>query len=141
MRILFSIILNALILYAITYLLSANPTMWIDAWVILWCWDCSYNSIDAWKIYLLWGIILGLINITIRPILNIISIPLFFLTFWLVTFAINAIILWLLNYIINNILVIPWFTYQISGWLNFAIAVAIFTILNMIYSLLLFKKW
>jgi putative membrane protein len=141
MRILFSIILNALILYIITYLLSANPNMWIDAWVILGCWDCSYNSIDAAKIYLLWGIILWLINITIRPILNIISIPLFFLTFWLVSFAINAIILWLLNYIINNILVIPWFTYQINWWLNFTIAVAIFTILNMIYSLLLFKKW
>ncbi len=141
MKILFSIILNAIILFVITYLLSANLNMWITNWVTLWCWDCGYNSLDAWKIYLLWGIILWLINITIKPILKIISIPLFFLTFWLVTFAINAIILWLLNYVINNILVIPWFTYHINWWVNFGIAVAIFTIFNMIYSLLLFKKW
>jgi len=140
MRILFSIILNALILFAITYFLSENPTLWIESGVTLWCWDCSYYSIDAWKIYLLWWIILGLINITIKPILKIISIPLFFLTFWLVTFVINGIVLWLLNYIINNVLVIPWFTYQINWWINFAIAVAIFTFFNMIYSLLFFKK-
>ncbi len=140
MKILFSIILNALMLFAITYFLSENPTLWIDSGVILWCWDCSYNSLDAWKIYLLWGIILWLINITIKPILKIISIPLFFLTFWLVTFIINGIVLWLLNYIINNVLVIPWFTYQINWRINFTIAVAIFTFFNMIYSLLFFKK-
>ena len=140
MKILFSIILNSFILFAIAYLLWPNNKLWIEAWVNLWCWSCNYFSLDAWKIYILWWIILGLINISIKPILKIISIPLFFLTFWLVTFVINGIILWLLNYIINDILVIPWFTYHINWWINFSIAVAIFTFFNIIYSLLLFKK-
>lgn len=140
MKILFSIIINAFILFIITYLLAANPDKEISAWVILGCWDCGYNSLEAWKIYLIWGIILWLINVTIRPILKILSLPLFFLFFWLVVFVINAIILWILNFIINDLLMIPWISYQINWWINFAIAVAIFTILNMFYSILFSKK-
>ena len=140
MRILFSIIINALILFAITYLLAANPERGIDAWVVLWCWACSYTSFDALKIYLMWGIILWLINVTIRPILKILSLPLFFIIFWLVVFVINAVVLWILNFIINDLLIIPWISYQINWFTNFIIAVAIFTILNMFYSLLFTKK-
>ncbi|USN57729.1 MAG: hypothetical protein H6767_05055 [Candidatus Peribacteria bacterium] len=58
MRILFSILINALILYAITFLLGPNPEKGIEAGVILGCIDCSYHSLDAWKTYLLGGIVL-----------------------------------------------------------------------------------
>lgn len=141
MKILFSIILNALILYIIVILLWENTKEWISAWVTLWCWEsCSPNSIEAWKTFLIWWIILWLINILVKPILKILSFPLYILSLGLIWIVINAIILWLLTYVLNDILQIPWVWYTINSWVNFIIAVAIFTILNMFYSLLFFKK-
>lgn len=140
MKILISIIINALILYAITYLLWENAAKWIQAGITLGCDNCSYVSIEALKTYLIGGIVLWVINVTIRPVLKILSLPLFFLFFWAVVFFINAIVLRLFTYIINDVLIISWVAYNINGWINFIIAVAIFTVLNMVYSLLFFKK-
>ena len=140
MKILISIIINGLILFAITYLLWENADRWIQAWITLACDNCSYTSIEAWKTYFIGGIILWVINVTIRPILKILSLPLFFVFFWAVVFIINAIVLQLFTYIINDLLAISWVAYHINGWINFVIAVAIFTVLNMVYSLLFFKK-
>ncbi len=138
MKVLISIIINALILYIITYMLWANN--WVWPWITLWCGDCSYESLWAIKTYLIWWIILGWINVTVKPILKILSLPLFFVFLWFVVFIINAIVLKLFTYIINDILIIPQVAYNINWWVNFIIAVAIFTILNMVYSLLFFKK-
>ena len=130
MKVLFSILLNASILFAMTYLLWAN-TNGLDAWIIV-----------KWEpeIYIIWWILLWLINVIIKPILKILTIPLFFVFLWLVGFIINWIILLLFWYILNDILIIEWISYTILWWDNFIIAVAIFTILNMFYSLLFNKK-
>ena len=127
MKILFSILINALILFILKYMLDTDAETWITV---------------AWEpqIYLIWWLILWIINVTIKPILKILSIPLFFVFLWLVIFIINWVILWLFDYIINDILIIPWMMYSINWWVNFIIAVAIFTILNMFYSLLFSKK-
>ena len=79
-------------------------------------------------------------NVTIRPILKILSLPLFFIFFGLVSFVVNGVVLVLFTYIINTLLQIPDVGYQINGVVNFVIAVAIFTFLNTLYSLLFFKK-
>ena len=131
MRVLFSILINAWILFLMAYLLWPNPEKWIEAWIIV-------NG--SWKAYLIWWIILWIINFTIRPILKILTIPLFIVFFWLVVFVINAIILKVFDYTVNDILMIQWVSYTINWWINFIIAVAIFTILNMFYSLLFSKK-
>ncbi|MDD3645822.1 MAG: phage holin family protein [Candidatus Gracilibacteria bacterium] len=140
MKILFSIIINALILLAIAYLLGPNGNIGVEAGVVLGCGDCGYLSEQALATYFFGGLILGGINLIIKPILKILSLPLFFLFFGLVVFVVNAIILWLLSYIINVIFVIPGISYEINGWVNYIIAVAIFTFLNMFYSLLFNKK-
>jgi putative membrane protein len=130
MKILLSIFINALILFLMTYLLGENSILWLEKWI----------SIEWWlTAYLAWGIILGLINITIKPILNLLSIPLFFVFFWLVVFFINAIVLKMLNYIINSVLIIPWVSFDIIWTINFIIAVLIFTILNILFNLIWFK--
>lgn len=131
MKILFSILLNAFILLIMAYLLWENLDKWMNAWIIVVGW---------WKTYLIGWIILWLINITIKPILKILSLPLFLVFFWLVVFIINAVVLKIFGYIINNILIIPWVSYNINGWINFIIAVTIFTILNMLFSIFGFKK-
>jgi len=131
MKILLSIIINSWILFLMTYLLAEDPNKWIAAWIIVTWW---------WQTYLIWWIVLWVMNITIRPILKLLSLPFFLLFFWLVVFVINAIILKLFDYIINTVLIIPWVSYTINWNVNFIIAVAIFTILNMLYSLLFSKS-
>ena len=130
MKVLFSILLNASILFAMTYLLWANSS------------GLQAGILVEWEpeIYIIWWIILWLINVTIKPILKILTIPLFFVFLWLVGFIINWFILLLFWYIVNDILIIKWISYTIIWWDNFIIAVAIFTILNMFYSLLFNKK-
>ncbi|MDD2871796.1 MAG: phage holin family protein [Candidatus Gracilibacteria bacterium] len=136
MKILISILFNALILYLLTYLLGANPSGTVQAGI---------NVTGEPQVYIIGGLILGLINVTIKPILKILAIPLFFVFLGLVSFLINGVVLLLLDYIINDILIIKDVSYSIAGqgldwWINFIIAVAIFTILNMFYSLLISKK-
>ena len=140
MKILLSIIWNALILYLVALLLMWNPERAISDGVILGCNDCDFTSIEAIKTYLLWGVILWIINITIRPVLKILSLPFFFLFLWLVSVVINWVILYLFSYILNEILIIPWVWYTIDGTVNFVIAVAIFTFFNTLFSFLLFKR-
>ncbi|MDR2411322.1 MAG: phage holin family protein [Candidatus Peribacteria bacterium] len=45
-------------------------------------------------------------NIIIRPILKILSLPLFFVFLGLISFIINGVILWLFNNIFKNVLMI-----------------------------------
>lgn len=131
MKIFFSILLNASILFIIWFLLNneAHP----NAVVVLPIW------IDAWKTYLLGWIILGLLNTFVKPVLKILWLPLFFI-YPIVSLLINAFLLWLLSKAINDILALPGMTFEINWWVNFIIAVAIFTILNILYSILFSKK-
>lgn len=138
-RTLFQILFNALILYLITYLLWANSESNIQSGVILWCIDCSYNSIQAWKTYLIGGIILWLLNAFVKPVMKILTLPLYFVLMWAVSLLINASVLILLGFLINDILAIQGVAYEIDGMINLIIAVAIFTFLNTVYSILFSK--
>ena len=50
--------------------------------------------------YLIAGVVLALLNLIVRPILKLISFPLILLTLGLFTLVINALILWLLDYLV-----------------------------------------
>ena len=139
MKLLIQILANAVILFLITYLLWPNESAWFTEWVSLWCSNCDYFSFQAWKIYLLGWIILGWLNALVRPILKILTLPLYFVLMWAVSLIINAIVLKLLWVVMNDLLQIPGFGYEINGVINFVIAVAIFTFLNTIYSILFAK--
>ncbi|MDD5213416.1 MAG: phage holin family protein [Candidatus Gracilibacteria bacterium] len=130
MKIFFSILFNAIILYLVAYFLAGNTDTGVAAGIIV---------EGGWKTYVIGGVILGIINITIKPILKIISLPFYFITFGLFGLVINGAVLKALDYTINSILKIDGVHYIILGWTNFIIAVAIFTFLNMFYSLI-FKK-
>jgi uncharacterized membrane protein YvlD (DUF360 family) len=133
MKVLISIIFNALILLALEFLLWGNLDLWLESWIIVKWW---------WKTYIIGWIILWLINVIIKPILKILTLPFFFLSLFM-SFVVNFIILCLFDRIVNNILMIEWVSYEFNWWIfsiNFVIAVAIFTILNTLYSLLFFKK-
>lgn len=71
------------------------------------------------KEYLLAGVVLGLINTIIKPVLKLISLPLIILTLGLFTIVINTLILWVVDYIFDfvafdNILALVWATIVVS---------------------------
>lgn len=131
MKIIFSILLNASILFLIAYFL--NTESYPDAVIVSWGWNW-------WQTYILGWVILWFLNIFVRPVLRIIGLPFFFI-FPVVSFLINLTILWLLEKVINNFFMLPDMIYHINWTMNFVIAVAIFTILNMLYAILFSKKW
>lgn len=121
MHILFSVAFNALILYAIQHFLSPGVT-----------------AEGGWQLYIAGGIVLGLLNVFVKPLLKILGFPFVLMTFGLFLLVINGIILLLLEKIIHA-LNIAWVSYVINGWANFAIAVAIFTVFNIVYAAFLKK--
>lgn len=131
MRFIFSILLNASILFLIAYFL--NTESYPDAVIVSWGWNW-------WQTYILGWVILWFLNLFVRPVLRIIGLPFFFI-FPVVSFLINLTILWLLEKVINNFFMLPDMIYHINWTMNFVIAVAIFTILNMLYAILFSKKW
>lgn len=51
---------------------------------------------------LLASIVIGLLNIVIKPILLLLTLPINFLTLGLFTFVINAVVLWLATFIVSG---------------------------------------
>lgn len=66
-------------------------------------WINGFSVIDGWQAYLVAGLILGLLNLTVRPILRIITFPLIVVSLGLFLIVINAIIIW--------------FTAQLTGYI------------------------
>lgn len=71
------------------------------------------------KEYAIAGIVLGLLNMIVKPIVKLISFPLIILTLGLFTIVINALLLWLVGYIfefiaINDMMSLVWATIVIS---------------------------
>ena len=115
MKIIISILFNALILFAITYFLPDVKALW------------------ELKLFFIGWVVLWVLNFFVRPILKIIWLPFILFTFWLFILVINGIILFLLEKIIIG-LNIEWVSFALNGTANFIIAVAIFTIFNTIYN-------
>lgn len=53
------------------------------------------------KEYLIAGILLGFLNLLVRPILKLVSMPLIIITLGLFTIVINGLILWIVDYIFD----------------------------------------
>ena len=53
-----------------------------------------------WKAYLLVGIVLGLLNLALRPIIKTFTFPLIIITLGLFNLVINGAILWLADYLL-----------------------------------------
>ena len=100
--------------------------------------DAAVFSVQGnFAAYLLIGFIIGLINLFIKPILQIISLPLIFVTGGLLLIVINALVLFFTDQILE---VINLFgaDLQVSGWKSWLAASVIFGIMN--YVLHIFTK-
>jgi len=61
-----------------------------------------------WELFLLLGIVLGLLNYFVKPILNTITLPLRIITLGLFGFVINMGLIWVMDYIFKEFSA-PWF--------------------------------
>ncbi len=80
----------------------------------------------SWEQYLIAGLVLALLNLIVRPILKLISFPLILLTLGLFTFVINALILWMLDYLVSFV--------SIQSLLALIGATIIISIVNLFFS-------
>ena len=61
-----------------------------------------------WQLFLLLGIILGLLNFFLRPLLKTITLPLRILTLGLFGLVISMVIIWIVDLLFQE-LTVPWF--------------------------------
>lgn len=62
----------------------------------------------GWKQYLLAGLALALLNLTVKPVLKALSMPLIIITFGLFTIVINAAMIWIVDYLFNFLVIQDW---------------------------------
>jgi putative membrane protein len=91
MRILLSWAINALCLLALPYLLSAV-------------------QVQSFGTALVVALVLGLLNVLIRPVLLVLTLPINILTLGLFTFVINGLLFWVVSRLVDG------FTVASFGW-------------------------
>jgi putative membrane protein len=89
---------------------------------------------NAWKIYALMAVILGLVNSIVRPVLKVLSCPLIILTLGLFVFVVNALSLWLASSI-----AVKWFHvgFYVDGFVPAFLGSIIVSIVSVILTLLM----
>lgn len=86
---------------------------------------------SVWKL-LLAGLVLGLANVWIKPLLNLVSLPLIIVTFGLFTLVINIAILSFVAYLVPEL--------SIQGWLSALWGVLVISLTNYALGFLLEKE-
>jgi putative membrane protein len=82
----------------------------------------TYDYLSA---LLLAGLVLGIVNVLVRPILSLLTLPINLMTFGLFSFVLSALMVMLTGYLIDGL--------QIPGF-SYALAVSVFiSALNMIF--------
>jgi putative membrane protein len=90
------------------------------------------SLIAVWQIFLLLGIIVGLLNYFVKPVINIITLPLRILTLGLFGFVVNMAIIWVADAMFKE-LTVPLFLPLIETTL-------LVWILNFVFQKILVKK-
>ncbi len=83
----------------------------------------------GWVFFVVTGIIIGLLNVLLKPILKFVSMPLIFFSAGLFLTVINAAILWITDQLLE-ILDFTNIDLIVDGALNFLLAAIIFGLIN-----------
>ncbi len=110
MRLLLSLLFNALALIITAYLVP------------------GFRVAD-FQTAILATIVLGIINIIIKPILLLLTAPINLLTLGLFTFVVNAVILFMVSWFVKGL--------TIDGWLPAILAAIVFSVVSTAMSMLL----
>ena len=86
--------------------------------------------------YVLIGVIIGLLNLFVKPVIKVLTLPFIFLTVGLFVIVINAAILWLAELLIA-FLSIGNVSLEIIGFVNYLLATLLFGVINYLFQKLL----
>ena len=107
----------------IVRILGNGLALYAASWFV-----AGFSFTGGIKEYVIAGVVLGLLNMIIKPIVKFIAFPLIILTLGLFIIAINALLLWLVDYIFDFI--------TISDMMSLVWATIIIAVVNMIISAL-----
>ncbi len=100
----------------ITRIVSNTVALYAADWLV-----AGFAVRGTWHEYVLAGAVLGLLNLFVKPILKVISLPLIVLTLGLFTLVINAILLWAVAALfpgiiaITSIMALAWATLVLTA--------------------------
>ena len=80
----------------------------------------AFRIIGGWQSIFVSGIILALLILIVKPILKILFIPINFLTFGLLSWFVNVIVVYVLTLIAPSVAIAPW-TFPGATWAGFVI--------------------
>jgi putative membrane protein len=110
-KIIIRILLNAGILYLVTQLV---PTI-------------AFGG--GWKFFVIGGLILGVINLVLKPIMKILSFPFVLVTGGLFLIVVNMAVLWFLQYFIS-VIQFQDVTLFFPNFVTYAIGAVVFGVIN-----------
>jgi putative membrane protein len=87
---------------------------------------------DRLKVAFLAGILLGLTNFLIKPIIKVISLPINILTMGLFNIIINAGMLWIVDYFINEL--------KVSGFWGYILVSLVISMTSIVLSKIIFYE-
>jgi len=90
------------------------------------------NIWDRFKIALLAGLLLGLFNLLVKPVVKLLSLPINVLTLGLFNIVINAGMLWIVDYFIKGL--------EISGFWGYIWGSIVISIISVILSKIIFYE-
>lgn len=104
-------------------ILGNSIALYAASWFV-----AGFSFTGGIKEYAMAGVVLGLLNMIIKPIVKFIAFPVIILTLGLFIIVINALLLWLVDYIFDFI--------SISDIMSLVWATVVIAIINMIISAL-----
>ena len=94
----------------ISYILGSFIGLWLSVYFVPGVYVSLYATSNffgfpvtaLWQMYLLLGIILGLLNLFVKPILDTITLPLRIITLGVFGFIINMGLIWVVDYVFKE---------------------------------------
>lgn len=117
-RIIIGIVLNAGALYAVIYFMDK---------------DITYTGGIAF--FAVGGIVMGILNSIVKPILKLLTLPLHIITVGLSLILLNGVIFWIFAVTIDT-LAIEGISLQVTDFITYAFAGAIFGVINWVENLI-----
>jgi putative membrane protein len=97
--------------------------------IILVAWLLPSVELVSWQAALIAGILLGVLNTFVRPIFRLVSMPINVLTLGLFTLVINAVILEILDWLMDG--------FNISGFLWSIVAAVLISIVTSVFNIII----
>lgn len=85
----------------------------------------GFSLTQPWQMILLFGIILGLLNFFVKPILNAITLPLRIITLGLFSFVVNAALIWIVDAAFKEVSIPLWLPLLFTTLIIFALQVVL----------------